>query len=690
MYSTQGNYGTLAANYPRMPNLDETTNAAADYNIDRPLQSPFPRPSAHVHPASYGFNPPHDAKHLQQRGHDTLEYHQHYGDTTPSHFEHGHPPTPPRQEDEVQLLQRWHPQYQYQDNASTPATHHDCASPFYAPQSRLSYASDQYYSNSNNQSATQLYSDANHINQQLSTYAQSTQYEQSHGYLAQYATTPVEADLGTDPRPHHDYASTPSFNSHVKPLSFNALPDQQPPIQQWPTHALGQASRQPTPPYQRARSFSDAIAPRPSSGYNGVTPPDQRLLEKKEAHQLMTGYARQNKQSVGDSLYIPGSVKRKLASESASSALPTLPPFLRHSPVNESQPSQAYFGQPSRYSQPYPNTDLPYPYDSHGLALGPHRMIPHVPPSAFQQSRTFVPDGIPRLLPITLEGQNFVQNYPVGAASTQKPGRKRWPAREPTRRKIPAPKAKQPPTVKAKPKPPLPTDWDAIPQEITSAYENYKWSVTHYEVDSGDTYGFAQSWLEDLFATNLLPDDYRWHSHSTQGFIKDGTRNSFVALHNADNPFEYDCPSSSTTSIGVYGHDWHEHNTIHWKTFAPDIRWLLHYCELGAGTIHVKQKWTFNMPRASERRFHRAYWLAATRKRMRGLLNRGPSNDVPHDVVEMDGDFDFTEEDVGNEWDNTFEEAKEAWRIVQEEIEDMEDVGSGGYEHVVTGSSERE
>jgi hypothetical protein len=96
------------------------------------------------------------------------------------------------------------------------------------------------------------------------------------------------------------------------------------------------------------------------------------------------------------------------------------------------------------------------------------------------------------------------------------------------------------------------------------------------------------------------------------------------------------------------------------------------------------------MPRASERRFHRAYWLAATRKRMRGLLNRGPSNDVPHDVVEMDGDFDFTEEDVGNEWDNTLEEAKEAWRIVQEEIEDMEDVGSGGYEHVVTGSSERE
>jgi hypothetical protein len=258
------------------------------------------------------------------------------------------------------------------------------------------------------------------------------------------------------------------------------------------------------------------------------------------------------------------------------------------------------------------------------------------------------------------------------------------------RRRTSAPKAKQPPPFKPKAERPRPIDWDTVPQEITSDYGKYKWSVTHYEVNSGNTYGFAQSWLEDLFAANLLPQGYKWHTHSTQGFIKDGTRNSFIALHNADNPFEYGFPPSSTTSIGVYGHNWHEHNTIHWKTFAPDIRWLLDYCELEAGTTRVKQKWKFNMPWASERRFHRAYWLAASRGRMRGLLNRSPSKDVAHDAVEIDGGFEFTEEDVGNEWDNTLEEANQAWKIVQEELEDMGEVGNGGYEHVVTGSSERE
>jgi hypothetical protein len=236
---------------------------------------------------------------------------------------------------------------------------------------------------------------------------------------------------------------------------------------------------------------------------------------------------------------------------------------------------------------------------------------------------------------------------------------------------------------------PDPVDCDALPQAIIKVYEDYKWSITHYEVDSGGAYCFAQSWLEDLFAMNIRPGDYKWHAHSTWGFIKDGTRFSFIVLHNAADPFEKGVASTSTTSIGVYGRHWHDHEEIHWKTFAPDIHWLLQWCE-EQKCISVKQKWTRDMPQASEKRFHRAYWLAATRGPLRGLLNHGTMNDEPHDVPEkeIDDAFEVTKEDLTNEWDNSEEQAQEAWARVLKEIEDIGDVRECWYEHVVTGSSE--
>jgi hypothetical protein len=96
------------------------------------------------------------------------------------------------------------------------------------------------------------------------------------------------------------------------------------------------------------------------------------------------------------------------------------------------------------------------------------------------------------------------------------------------------------------------------------------------------------------------------------------------------------------------------------------------------------------MPKASEKRFHRAYWLAATRNPLGGLLKRGPSNDVPHDAVEDGEPFDFTEEDLSNEWDNTVEESEEAWERVKKDIELAGDKSITGHDHVVTGSSEWE
>jgi hypothetical protein len=242
---------------------------------------------------------------------------------------------------------------------------------------------------------------------------------------------------------------------------------------------------------------------------------------------------------------------------------------------------------------------------------------------------------------------------------------------------------------------PQPTDWDTLPQDITTSYEDYKWSVTHYLIDPNGAYDFAQSWLEDLFAINVRPPNYTWHAHSSYGFIKDGTRFSFVALHNASDPFERGMPSTSTTSIGVYGRHWHDHEEIHWKTFTPDIRSLLQWCE-NQNAISVKQKWTTDMPLASDKRFHRAYWLAATRGPVRGLLNHGVIDDMPHDVVEgdVDADFKVSEADLMREWEGgnvvTREEADDAWQRVLEENRNRGDLEGIWYEHVITGSSEWE
>jgi hypothetical protein len=595
MEHTQDNSGIPAASCIRMPNSDDTTNAAANLGTSKHIRTLLPRPFAHGHLAPHGLTPPQDVRQVQQGEYNTSQYDQYHGDTVPSNFKQGHPPTPPRQEDELQWLQRWNAQNQYEDHIYTPVAHDSYVNTFRVPQEQQ--PADQYSSNIHSTSTG--FPDATLNNQRLWSYARSAQRQQPHAYAARNAP-PVY------------------FQSHLD-KDTRSLTNQQPPIQQWPTHALGSATSRKVP-----------MSPRkPSTPW-----------------------------------------KRKFTPQPSDSGQPSLPPSLRIQPP----PPQDYHGQSSPYSHLHtslvPSTP-PYP----------HMMNLFVPSSPCQQI-----DGLPRLLPTPPRGHFNAMNHPFTPAPVRQYDRRRHP----TQRKNNVPEAYMAPPVEPKPEPSRPIDWDTIPQEITGDYENYKWSVIHYEVDSGDTYGFAQSWLEDLFAANLPALEYKWHSHSTQGFIEEGTRNSFIALHNADNPFQYGFPLSSTTSIGVYGHNWHEHNTIHWKTFAPDIRWLLQYCELQAGNIRVKQKWTCNMPMPSERRFHRAYWLAATRGPIGRLLNRGPSNDLPHDAVEDDGDFELIVEDVGNEWENTVEEAEEAWKRVREEIEDMGDVSDAGYEHVITGSSECE
>ncbi|KAF1846484.1 uncharacterized protein K460DRAFT_395870 [Cucurbitaria berberidis CBS 394.84] len=242
--------------------------------------------------------------------------------------------------------------------------------------------------------------------------------------------------------------------------------------------------------------------------------------------------------------------------------------------------------------------------------------------------------------------------------------------------------------------PQIQPDRDDIEQLITDKYEEYKWSVKLYEINPEKGYDFAQSFLEDLFSMKDLCDissQYSWHAHTSQGFIKDGDRLSFVVLHNAANPFTWNMSPDSTTTIGVYGRYWHLHNEIHWKTFAPDIRDILNDV-MNQGFFKLKNKWHVDMEKASDKRFHRAYWLAARMMPLKGILNHDPVRETPHDAVEDDEDFKVTEKDLQNSWDDEEISEEESTKTWEKILQRNEEAGVSEYknEHVVTGSSERD
>ncbi|KAH7398559.1 hypothetical protein BKA66DRAFT_566154 [Pyrenochaeta sp. MPI-SDFR-AT-0127] len=237
------------------------------------------------------------------------------------------------------------------------------------------------------------------------------------------------------------------------------------------------------------------------------------------------------------------------------------------------------------------------------------------------------------------------------------------------------------------------TAWDDLEQSITSNYEEYKWSIKLYEVKIAQYYDFAQAFLEDLFKYNLHDTiQYKWHTHTTTGFIKDGDRLSFVVLQNAANPFTWGMAPDSTTSIGVYGRYSNlQEKTIHWKTLAPNISDILQMC-VDQEYIQVKQKWHVDMTKASDRRFHRAYWMAANMMPLKGLLGHALPDEKAHDAVDedLDDDFEVTEADLQSSWANedvTEEQSADAWAKILEHNE-FNDAPENGYEHVVTGNSE--
>ncbi|KAF2866346.1 hypothetical protein BDV95DRAFT_611804 [Massariosphaeria phaeospora] len=235
-----------------------------------------------------------------------------------------------------------------------------------------------------------------------------------------------------------------------------------------------------------------------------------------------------------------------------------------------------------------------------------------------------------------------------------------------------------------------PLKWDDVPQPIVSEYDKYRWSVQLYELDVEKAgFEFAQSWLEDLCSTL---DTHQWFAHVTLGFIQKGTQLTFLVLHNAANPFDDSKPIESTTSIGVYGYHWDDHDTIHWKTFAPDLRRLLDRL-VADGVIREIEKWSFDMI-AKEKRFHRSYWLSANMRPLNNLLNRERKKDTNEDEkTEAQKEVEKTDAELdGGELDNHWRElttadAERAWERCLAEIEQAGEWPSK-IDHVVTGSSE--
>ncbi|KAL1798628.1 hypothetical protein ACET3X_002665 [Alternaria dauci] len=245
------------------------------------------------------------------------------------------------------------------------------------------------------------------------------------------------------------------------------------------------------------------------------------------------------------------------------------------------------------------------------------------------------------------------------------------------------------------PSPPNIIDPETIPQLITDNYDEYMWPVKLYQLQAGKGHDCAECFLQTHFQQNIYDSvKHKWTAHTTKGFIKDGNRFSILVLHNAANPFQWGTPPESTTSIGVYGLYAHRHDEIRWTTIAPSISKWMQSC-IDQGLLAIKQEWHPDM-KASEKRFHRAYWLAAKMLPLNRMLNHSRAPEKPHGLLEdgedEEGDgFVITEEDLQHEWIGetvSVEKSEKTWQKLIDQVDAL-DLGSGDSEHVAIGGSER-
>lgn len=645
------NTGTTANVQTRLPTSDKSTNDSAQrVNSHLPLQ---PTQDSFPKNTSYSLSPPHEAAtpHIGHAGEDPSRYNDlHQGlshaASNPTRLNPPPtPPTPPRQSDEYDLLRRWHMEQFAQERRP-----HDTAPHFGAPTIRAG---------------------ASIVPHRHGDTVTLPRFSQLLGQWNKHAVSQLM------PQP------TPSSAHHP--------PVQRAPSHQWPIQADGVDFNQgqmglPQHPQYAMRSHEPSMQSVPVNAYARMLPlPPQ--LQSNAAHspyqppthiaslQQWPAYHQNNQPP-----------PHQLPSQPKSPEEDPAPGYRGRQTIDEkTQRKQEAFQrkaeQRRHQRQSMATSNPPQPRIHKPSTMGgvkrklSNRIIDPTTPTKPPPLR---PPQVPGYHPLPQGYQLYV---PPSYAAVYGPG----PFGPPLARSLtPSP-------------PPPPIDYDSLPQAIIQDYEGYHWSVTLYEVELKDQYDFAQGWLEYLLKINLANREHRWHTHSTQGFIPAGTRFSFLALHNAVDPFEWGPAAESTTTVGLYGAYWYEHEEIHWKTISPSIEWLLNWC-LEQGSISITKNWRCDEPKASEKRFHRAYWLAANMRDLKGLLNHGTSNDVPHDAVEKDFDWDFevTEEDLTwggwaadeGEGEGSFgeDESKAAWeKILQANEENGE---TCGFQHVVTGSSE--
>ncbi|KAF1992751.1 hypothetical protein P154DRAFT_528242 [Amniculicola lignicola CBS 123094] len=255
----------------------------------------------------------------------------------------------------------------------------------------------------------------------------------------------------------------------------------------------------------------------------------------------------------------------------------------------------------------------------------------------------------------------------------------------------------QPPAVSVSLSSPIPVqpsqpDLDNCDQRIVEDYEDYHRSVLLYTM-AENVNGSAAIALEQHFNSQGINFRVPWVSHTTIGYICEGTPRTFIVLHNAFNPFAYD--TKNTTTIGFFVASPYVFSEINWKTYDISMINFFKQCENG-GMIQVTRAWNKSMPKAVDRKYHRAYWLAAGRKPLKALLNRAAPGypkecePIPESLQETDEDvFTGVGDDFEFEVPLTLWETEQKWNeILNHPCQRPDWKWDDSVEWMLTGSSE--
>ncbi|KAH7395385.1 hypothetical protein DE146DRAFT_765241 [Phaeosphaeria sp. MPI-PUGE-AT-0046c] len=659
----------IPASYKR-PSSDEINNSSA-YTISKHGQAHFPLP-LDTRATTHGFSPPYEL----QEVHQGLLHHEHlYNAATPSAAGRHYPPTPPMRDADYDALQRWNERQRHEIERSPMRFPHDNA------------YSTTYLQNNHPKGHPYLttcgsWSPAEQApcTRPPNYPAHGTQYHsQQDSYLDAAAQAYKRYLMAQQMPPPHT-----SFHGRTHPTyGPPEVAAASPPMQQWPTCTLAQQPQVSLPSDSHCGLTSAASAAGPSSGHDGRSPLDKKTMKKMAKYEKKAAHRRASLPSQEG--ISPRPVARKRGTKGQNHlqqpdhVAATPPPSCRSTSAQVDPLRHSPHIQPGTYGYAVGNLPHQHVY----TAFSPYNAVPpaYTPAAGpSHQPHVLGKIGTPSKVPISWSSEHTSRHTIANNMSLDVPAS--TPHNEPVFR----PRKRSGSPMMG------PVDWDAMHLPIARDYDDFKYSVYHYEVQTSAGYQYAQSWLEDLLNTNLEFGEHKWHAHTSPGFIFNGTRLSVLVLHNAVNPFEWNDTADSSTTMGVYGI---EHDEIHWKTVAPGIKWIIDYSATPeVNTLALQQQWTCQERKASERRFHKAYWHAAARVPLRGMLNRGDVDADPLVISDVDYEypFGFTPEDLTSEWENSgwecsIEEAECAWKRVVREMEGW-DWGEG--EFVVTGSSEWE